>query len=98
MHYRQKEYTGGVIGNYFNEMYHPHMYMMYGGWGPLSFIGQLIGWIVFFVVLIAVIKFIARHKNHQWFKEDSATQILKERYAKGEITKEQFETMKKDLQ
>jgi len=30
--------------------------------------------------------------------EEDALNILKTRYAKGEITKEQFEQMKKDLQ
>lgn len=30
--------------------------------------------------------------------KDDAMDILKQRYAKGEITKEQFEEMKKDLQ
>ncbi|MDG6905201.1 MAG: SHOCT domain-containing protein [Nitrososphaerota archaeon] len=30
-------------------------------------------------------------------RSDSAFQIIRERYAKGEITKEQFEQMTKDL-
>ena len=30
-------------------------------------------------------------------RPDSAVQIIRERYAKGEITKEQFEQMTKDL-
>lgn len=35
------------------------------------------------------------HKDYS--SNDSVLKILKERYAKGEITKEQFESMKKDI-
>ena len=36
------------------------------------------------------------HNNHQT-KEEDPFEILKNRYAKGEINKEKFEEMKKDL-
>ncbi|MBD3289791.1 hypothetical protein GF337_13370 [candidate division KSB1 bacterium] len=36
--------------------------------------------------------------DNQSKKEENPLDILKKRYAKGEITKEEFENMKKDLQ
>jgi uncharacterized membrane protein len=42
-------------------------------------------------------------RHHHWHNyyhdesKNSALNILQERYAKGEITKEQYESMKKDL-
>jgi putative membrane protein len=68
----------------------PHMY----GWG-FGFLG-IIFWI--FVVYI----FIKMLRNSNWHHDGrhagkEAMDILKERYAKGEIDKKEFEEKKKDL-
>lgn len=83
--------------------------MMYGlyngyGWGP----GNIMGWfgggimmIVFWVLLIGLIVWIVRQVDgkhaHRSDAHSQALDILKERYAKGEISKEEFESKKKDI-
>ena len=52
--------------------------------------------VLFWVILIVLIVKIFKHSKHSW-RGDKSMDILKERYAKGEITKEQFDSMKKDL-
>ena len=79
------------------------LYENYGGWGP----GGMMGWfggglmmIVFWVLLVSFIVWIVREvggKNTHSRPESSALEILKERYAKGEIDKKEFEDKKKDL-
>lgn len=71
---------------------------MYGGfdlWGVLWFI--LFVWLI--LALFRMI-FGHRHWRHDQFPENSeneALKILKSRYARGEITKKEFDTMKKDI-
>ena len=51
-------------------------------------------------IVLLVIWFVRRSGFNFDFINKSAThsvEILKERYAKGELTKEQYESMKKDL-
>ncbi len=81
-------------------MFYPHGSMMfYPYFGPLNMIGHILGWIVFVAVILFVVKAFSRNRHHyRMFGHDSSMDILRERYAKGEITKEQFESMKKDLQ
>ncbi|MFW5759305.1 MAG: SHOCT domain-containing protein [Bacteroidota bacterium] len=60
-------------------------------------------WILGAVILIAVIWFLSKqgktdNGNALAKSNDSPLDILKERYAKGEIDKQEFEERKKDLQ
>ncbi len=65
--------------------------------------GMWFGWIFWIVVIVLIIWLVVNqsNKNKQIYQppqQDSAIEILKKRYAKGEITKEEFEQMKKDLE
>ncbi len=66
--------------------------------------GMWFGWI-FWLVIIGIIVWLLinqsnknRNQNQINPHLESPLDILKKRYAKGEITKEQFDQMKKDLQ
>ena len=74
--------------------------MMGGFWGYYTW--RIIMWIVLLGVIGVVIWLVVRsQKQHGTFRNpevDSPLEIAKRRYAQGEISKEEFETMKKDLQ
>ena len=59
------------------------------------------GWGMWFIPLLIILLIYFLVKNNWQTKDgqsaESPMEILKKRYAKGEITKEQFEEMKKDI-
>jgi len=60
----------------------------------------LLFWIAVIIAILFLIRWLivsTRHKNREARPTDSALEILKIRYAKGEINKEEFEEKKKDL-
>lgn len=72
------------------------MMYYYGGIFPghlFGFICMIIFWLLVVLVVISIFKKINRSTHSH-----DAIAILKERYAKGEITKEQFHDIKKDLE
>jgi putative membrane protein len=80
--------------------YYPRSGHMMDYWNHMSWgYGGLFMWFIFLVLIGVLIYFIAR--GGKWMKrgtgEDSALEILKKRYAKGEITKQEYEKMKRDL-
>lgn len=70
--------------------------MMHYGFGY----GGMYMWILFLLVIGVLIYFIVqaqKTKSPPPTQNESPLDILKKRYAKGEITKEEFMSMKKDL-
>ena len=63
--------------------------------------GGMFMWMVFIVILVAVaVYWLVREastKTDHRLSGETPLDILKRRYAKGEITKEEFEKVKKDL-
>jgi putative membrane protein len=75
-------------------------YGMGYGMGWFGFIMMAVFWIAVIVGIIFLIRWLAvstRARGREARPEDSALEILKRRYARGEIGKEEFEEKKKDL-
>lgn len=70
-------------------------HMMGWNYGLGGFIWSLIILVVLVGIAIYFIK--NREKLKQDYEKESALEILKKRYAKGEITKQQYEEMKNEL-
>jgi putative membrane protein len=69
------------------------------GWGiglGFGWLFMALFWILVILGVMYFVKLITGSKKVEE-KEDTALDILKKRYAKGEITKEEFDRMKDDL-
>ncbi|MEM0140602.1 MAG: SHOCT domain-containing protein [Thermoplasmatales archaeon] len=97
-----------VVGAIFNQH---NFYYTFTGWIALvwNIVGVLIG-LFFLFLFIWVILWFARSvgwisrssgftgHDWRWWDRDEAMEILKKRYAKGEITREQYKQMVDDLE
>jgi putative membrane protein len=66
------------------------------GWG-WHFIPMALWWIILVLVILMMVRWVFGIPRRRHHGEDSAIRILRERYAKGEVNKEQFDRMKADL-
>ena len=68
------------------------------------FIGNFgFGWLLWIIIIVLVVVLIWKNTNERdkyipFENKETALDILKKRYAKGEITKEEFERIKKDIE
>ncbi len=68
-------------------------------WGIFSFLLGLLLIFLFVVIVVAAVKWL-RSKGTPFVTEhrEGALDIVKKRYARGEISKEQFQQMKRDIE
>ena len=76
--------------------------MDFGYWGGLGILGSvlmMLWWVLIIVGIVALVKWIGGIASPgRGMREKSALEILKERYAKGEVDKREFDAKKKDLE
>ena len=77
------------MGNYNGDMF---------SWGLGGGIMMIIFWAVIILSIIWIVReVVGRNNSDKTHRDKSAIETLKERYAKGEIDKKEFEEKKKDL-
>jgi putative membrane protein len=89
----------GFLGNFEQVRKHQEGMMWHEmGWGGMWF-GWLISIIALFLIIWVIVRFSvsAPYRRQPPASNEAPLDILKRRYAKGEINKDQFERIKKDL-
>ncbi len=77
-----------------------HMFSEYGlGMGLLGVIFMILFWVLIITGGFYLIKLlVGTSSNTSSLPKETAEEILKKRYARGEINKEEFSRMKKEIQ
>ncbi len=69
--------------------------MMWGAWGFGMMIMMILFWVLIIVAVVLGIRWLLGQGKES--RSDSALEILRQRYARGEINKDEFEARKRDL-
>ena len=71
--------------------------MWWGAWGFGMMFMMILFWGLIIVGIVLLIRWLLGQGRERESRSDSALEILRQRYARGEINKEEFEAKKKDL-
>ena len=69
------------------------------GWGVFGVLHMLLWWVLIVLGIVVLVRWLVTgaHGGRHASSEDRALTILRERYARGEIDKAEYEARKKDL-
>lgn len=71
------------------------------GWFGFGWVVPILFWVLIIWLIIVLVQHFSSERNGRSYREmekrDLALDILRERYAKGEVSKEEFEARKNDL-
>jgi len=71
----------------------------YGGWGMgFGMVFMLLFWVLVILGIAALIRWMTTQSPNRNSRDKSALEILQERYARGEIDREEYEQKKRDLE
>ncbi len=84
----------GVLAHSDDEVFGNHMFGsgMWGGW-----MFMIIFWVIGITLFILFVRWIVDQGKTKEGPSNKALEIMKERYAKGEINQQEFERMRKDI-
>jgi putative membrane protein len=89
-----------LFANFAHPYYYPGMMPYYGGGFFFPFFFPF-GFIFFIFIIFALSRLLFwpwGWRRGYWYRHDEAADILRQRYARGEITKDQFAQMMRDLE
>ena len=69
--------------------------MMWGAWGFGMMFMMVLFWVLVIIGIVLAIRWLTNQRREK--PSDSALEILRQRYARGEIDKEEFEAKNRDL-
>lgn len=74
------------------------MFATDGGWGFGMGLGMWVFWILLIVIIVVLVKVIAGSGSSSAQPDKSPMEILKARYARGEIDEEEFNRRRHELE
>ncbi len=72
--------------------------MMWGGGGVIGVVFSIFWVVLLILAIVWAIRFLRRSRGRHWPLSESALDILRERYARGEIDTAEYEERKKTLE